>query len=73
MEDFKNSGINILLNLSLHASDDEQRKRIIPFSALYEVEQFYEKIIKKVCCGIFRNFGADIKGGCGQLRCSKSI
>ncbi|MDW8800769.1 radical SAM protein [Clostridium sp. A1-XYC3] len=33
-----------------------------------EVIDFYNKLKDKIDCGIFHNFGADIKGGCGQLR-----
>lgn len=138
IEDFKEKSINIRLNLSLHASTDEQRKRLIPLSSQYDidsiinaavryakvfgtkvrlryalfkglndtaedverlctlltdkpvklivseyndngvpgltapgrsdVEEFCRRVGKKVDCGIFYNFGSDIKGGCGQLR-----
>lgn len=142
IEDFKDKNIHIRLNLSLHASTDEQRKKIIPFAAQYdiaslikaavdyaeafdtrvrvryalfkgfndtgddidrlctllenrpvklvisqyndnnvpglaapdqsEVEGFYKKVGKKIDCGIFYNFGTDIKGGCGQLKQAQS-
>lgn len=138
IEDFKDRNINIRLNLSLHASTDEQREMIIPFAAQYnidslikaavdyakafdtkvrvryalfkgfndterdidrlcvllankpiklvvsqyndnnipgltapdllDVEEFCHKAGRRIDCGIFYNFGSDIKGGCGQLR-----
>lgn len=138
IDDFKDKMIHIRLNLSLHASTDELRKKLIPYVSEYdintiikvaveyaeafntkariryaifkdlndtaedidrlckllenkpvklilsqynennmpglkspdwsEVLYFYNKISKRIDCGIFYNFGSDIKGGCGQLR-----
>jgi len=142
IEDFKNGRISIRLNLSLHASNDEHRKKLIP-SAQYdiksiinsavdfaaalgtrvriryalfkglndsdedierlcallegkpvkiiisryndnnvtglaapgesEVVDFFNKIRGRIDCGIFHNFGSDIKGGCGQLRQAETV
>ncbi len=138
IEDFNGKHINVRLNISLHASAEDQRKRIIPLACQYhipelikaavdyadafdtrvriryalfkgfndtqddverlcallgnkplklivsryndnnvsglaapdlsEVEEFCRRFDKRIDCGIFYNFGSDIKGGCGQLR-----
>ena len=33
-----------------------------------DIEAFYGRVENEIPCGIFRNFGAEIAGGCGQLR-----
>ena len=33
-----------------------------------DIEAFYNRVKGEIPCGIFRSFGAEIAGGCGQLR-----
>ncbi|MCX7748817.1 MAG: radical SAM protein [Clostridia bacterium] len=135
--DFKNKINSIRLNISLHASTDDLRKKLIPYASKHSIEEiikaaseyyenfntkvrfrymllkdfndsaedvenlirilenkpvkliisqynennipglaapsqkevleFYQKVSKKLDCGVFYNFGSDVKGGCGQL------
>jgi 23S rRNA (adenine2503-C2)-methyltransferase len=137
IEDFKDNSVKIRLNLSLHASTNELRKKLIPYSLSNDLENllnaatdytnitgtksrlrytlfkglndtpedierlskmlegkpiklivsnyndnnipnlqpsepsdivdFCEKLKPRIDCGVFHNFGGDIKGGCGQL------
>lgn len=143
MEDFRDGDEHIRLNLSLHASDDASRKKLIPYTARYGIAdivktaldyseafnekvrmryalfkgindrdedienlsallsgkpvklilsqyndneipglepvseehflRFYDRLSQRVDCGIFFNFGSDIKGGCGQLSQIKAV
>lgn len=138
IKDFADKNFTIRLNLSLHASENEQRKKLIPFTSIYDInaiineavdfakafntqirvrytlfkglndtdedierlsalladkpvkliisqyndndipglitpnesdiQEFFSKMNKRIDCGIFYNFGTDIRGGCGQLR-----
>lgn len=138
IKDFEDESVQIRLNLSLHAASDEQRQKLIPFTAHYDINtlmkaaeayagtfnskirvryalfkglndrdedidrlcalledrpvkliisqyndnhvpglippdqddmmEFYSKVSRRINCGIFYNFGSDIRGGCGQLR-----
>ena len=142
-EDAAKIGVNVRLNLSLHAPTDKKRARLIPMTTTYGVNEilaagkyyaditgsrvrlrymlikgfndtpddleqlsrllagknmklvlsgyndnhisglkapdrldvldFYNKIKDKAECDIFRNFGGEIRGGCGQLRRNEKI
>lgn len=137
INEFIDKKINIRLNISLHASSNEMRKKLIPYNAVYNIDEiikasdeyarafnskvrirymlfeglndteqdiqrlcklladkpvklvmsqynennipglrpaswesvleFQRKINRHIDTGVFRNFGSDIRGGCGQL------
>lgn len=142
-EDFSRGKIKIRLNLSLHAPNDELRRKLIPYASQNRIDdildaavdyaeasctkvrirytifkglndrqedaealiglladkpvklvisgynennipglivpdgkdvmEFYNKVSKDIDCGIFHNFGGDIKGGCGQLSRAEAV
>jgi 23S rRNA (adenine2503-C2)-methyltransferase len=55
------------VKLILSGYNDNQIKGLQPVCP-GDIEAFYHRVKNEISCGIFRNFGAEIAGGCGQLR-----
>jgi 23S rRNA (adenine2503-C2)-methyltransferase len=55
------------LKLIISSYNDNTMNGLTPPDAL-DVSAFYSKIKDKVDCSLFRSFGGDVLGGCGQLK-----